>query len=312
MHAAILRYIDQVARFGSIRRAAETLNVASSAVNRQVLKLEAEMGTQLFERVGNGVRPTPAGEYVIRHARDTLADWQRTRTNISALSGNIQGELRVGAIPAAMVSILPQALDAVAKAHPNLKFRIIDLAPSDHAEEMRAGRPDVAVLFIDKRYRDYEIVAQLGAKVGVMMRPDHPLAAKSQLTLTECSHYPATMLDDPWLLFESTLQNEFSRSGAELNTVLRTNSMTLMKKAIRDGIGIGFFTPLGFIEEIRSGQLAHVPLTEHDLASTDIGLFVHRGRARSPGVQLLVRALSEQFVQASADLRGPSFMRGVA
>ncbi|MDB5561812.1 MAG: hypothetical protein JWN11_1230 [Hyphomicrobiales bacterium] len=303
MHAVVLRYIDQVARFGSIRRAAETLNIASSAVNRQILKLEAAIGTPLFERVGNGVRPTPAGEYVIRHARDTLADWQRTRTNISALSGNIHGEVRVGTIPSAMISILPKALDSLAQAHPNLKFRVLDMAPSDHAEEMRAGRPDVAVLFIDRRYRDYEIVAQLGAKVGVIMRPDHPLAKRSQLTLTECSSYPVTMLDDPWLLFESTLQNEFIRSGAELNTVLRTNSMTLMKQAISSGMGLGFFTPVGFLDEIRTGQLVHVPLTEHDLAATDIGLFVHRGRARSPSVQLLVRALSDEFVRAASDLR---------
>jgi DNA-binding transcriptional LysR family regulator len=304
MHASVLRYIDQVARFGSIRRAAETLNVASSAVNRQILKLEAAIGSPLFERVGTGVRPTPAGEYVIRHARDTLADWQRTRTNISALSGNIHGEVRVATIPSAMISIVPQAMEKVSRAHPNLKFRVIDMAPSDHSEEMRAGRPDIAVLFIDKRYRDYEIVTQLGAKVGVVMRPDHPLAKQSQLTLTECSGYPATMLDDPWLLFESTLQNEFSRSGAQLNIVLRTNSMTLMKHSLRNGVGIGFFTPVGFVDEIRTGQLTHVPLSEHDLASTDIGLFVHRRRARSPGVQLLASALAEEFDRASADLRG--------
>ena len=73
MHAAVLRYIDQVARMGSIRRAAAALHVASSAVNRQILKLEADLGTPLFERVGNGVRPTVAGEFVILHARDTLA-----------------------------------------------------------------------------------------------------------------------------------------------------------------------------------------------------------------------------------------------
>ena len=51
MHAAVLRYFDHVARLGSIRRAAEFLNVASSAVNRQILKLEEETGVVLFELV---------------------------------------------------------------------------------------------------------------------------------------------------------------------------------------------------------------------------------------------------------------------
>ena len=62
MHAAVLRYFDQVARLGSIRRAAEALHVASSAVNRQIIKLEAEIGTPLFERLRSGVRLTAAGE----------------------------------------------------------------------------------------------------------------------------------------------------------------------------------------------------------------------------------------------------------
>jgi DNA-binding transcriptional LysR family regulator len=74
MHAVILRYLDQVARVGSIRRAAEKLNVASSAVNRQILKLEAEIGVPIFERRGNGVRLTPAGEQLMRHTRNTLAE----------------------------------------------------------------------------------------------------------------------------------------------------------------------------------------------------------------------------------------------
>ena len=69
MHAVVLRYLDHVARLGSIRRAAEALNVASSAVNRQILKLEAEIVAALFERRGNGVRLTPAGLMLARRAR---------------------------------------------------------------------------------------------------------------------------------------------------------------------------------------------------------------------------------------------------
>jgi DNA-binding transcriptional LysR family regulator len=48
MHAAALRYVDEVARAGSIRQAAERLNVAASAVNRQILRLEADFGVQLL------------------------------------------------------------------------------------------------------------------------------------------------------------------------------------------------------------------------------------------------------------------------
>src|SRR5690606_29432906 len=132
MHAAVLRYVDQVARLGSIRRAAGVLNVASSAVNRQILKLEAQMGTALFERIGNGVRPTAAGELVIRHARDTLSKWQSVRTEISALAGDIHGEVRIVSIPSPLVSILPRALEATSRRHPHIVFRVVDASPNEH------------------------------------------------------------------------------------------------------------------------------------------------------------------------------------
>ena len=61
MHAPVLRYFSEVAERGSIRQAAKTLNIASSAVNRQILKLEENLGVQLFERVPGGVQLTHAG-----------------------------------------------------------------------------------------------------------------------------------------------------------------------------------------------------------------------------------------------------------
>jgi DNA-binding transcriptional LysR family regulator len=142
MHAVILRYLDQVARVGSIRRAAEKLNVASSAVNRQILKLEAEIGVPIFERRGNGVRLTPAGEHLMRHTRNTLAEWRRTRLEIAAISGDIRGEVRITAIPSLLVRVVPRAIKAIAARHPNISFRVIDADPAEHVEEMRgaAGR----------------------------------------------------------------------------------------------------------------------------------------------------------------------------
>lgn len=61
MHSAALRYFAVVARSGSIRRASEELNVAASAVSRQVQKIEYELGLPLFERMPDGLRLTEAG-----------------------------------------------------------------------------------------------------------------------------------------------------------------------------------------------------------------------------------------------------------
>ena len=86
MHAPVLKYFSEVAARGSIRKAADNLNVASSAVNRQILKLEEELGVLLFERVPGGVLLTAAGEILKDHIRETLLSFERVQAEINNLT----------------------------------------------------------------------------------------------------------------------------------------------------------------------------------------------------------------------------------
>jgi len=176
----------------------------------------------------------------------------------------------------------------------------VDAAPKEHAEEMRARRPDIAILFIDRRYRGYEVAARIRMRLGAIMRPGHPLSARKEVTLTECAAYPVCMLSDPWIL-NATAEAEFTHSGAQFKSVLLTNSLPMSKELMLAGLGIGFFTPTGFVDELRSGELVHVPLVEPELSASEIGLLIHRERASSPAVQALTRHLIAEFAVLERD-----------
>ena len=160
MHAVVLRYLDQVARVGSIRRAAEQLNVASSAVNRQILKLEKELGVPIFERRGNGVRLTPAGEQLLRHTRGTLDEWRRTRAEIAAISGDIRGEVRITAIPSLLVRVVPCAIAAIAKRCNTFPAGVRDV------EERHAGDGRFVWMEHAERHAIYEAARRGAATEG--------------------------------------------------------------------------------------------------------------------------------------------------
>src|SRR5688500_3953688 len=97
LHAPALKYFDTVVRLGSIRKAAERLIVASSAINRQLLILEDTLGARLFEMLPRGVRLTPAGEVLIKHVRNTLRDFDVARSDIEDLKGLRKGNIVVAA-----------------------------------------------------------------------------------------------------------------------------------------------------------------------------------------------------------------------
>src|SRR5262249_52069855 len=199
MHAAVLRYFDHVARQGSIRKAAEAFGIGSPAVNRQVLRLEDEIGVPLFERSRSGVRPTAAGELLLRHVRETQNEFQRAQAEIASLSGTVSGTVRIVSLESVVARVLPQIVADMAARHPRVNFTVLTVHPSEISDALRSGDSDFGVLFIDNRVSGVDVVAEFHTTVGALMRPDHPLAAAKTLTLTECARHPVVMLNDRWL-----------------------------------------------------------------------------------------------------------------
>jgi DNA-binding transcriptional LysR family regulator len=309
MHAAVLRYFDQVARLGSIRRAAESLNVASSAVNRQIIKLEDETGTALFERLRTGVRLTAAGEVLLRHARETLIDYDRARADMATLSGTVTGNVRIISLESLITRFMPQVVAELARAYPQMTLTVVVVDPSAIADELRSGRNDFGVLFVDKRLSRVEVIESFATSVGAVMRPDHPLAARRKLTLTDCSQYPVVMNNDRWLL-DGVMAAEFAGSGARVVPRIVSNSIDFMRQIILADLGIGFFTPVGFVDEIARGDLVHVPLAEPSLANSAIGILVSQDRRPTLAGGIAMDAIRVRLREFAADMSGVAKARG--
>ena len=107
LHSRLMEYVDQVARLGSIRAAGARLHVAPSAINRQILLLEEELGEPLFERLPRGMRPTQAGEILVAHIRSTMQQYRETIAEMQSLRALPSGEITVATVSGLASSILP-------------------------------------------------------------------------------------------------------------------------------------------------------------------------------------------------------------
>lgn len=113
-----LRVLLAVARHGSVTAAAEALHYAQPSVSHHLARLEAETGARLLQRVGRGVRLTPAGRLLAERAEEILGRLDAAEAELASLSGLTAGRVRLAAFPSALGSFVPVAAARFAQAHP--------------------------------------------------------------------------------------------------------------------------------------------------------------------------------------------------
>src|SRR5581483_9340728 len=121
-----LRYVCAIAETGSFSRAAERCQVAQPSLSQQVLKLEEDLGTRLFDRLGRSVRLTEAGRAFLPHARAILSQMEAARSSVADTASDLQGSVAVGAIPTTAPYLMPRYTAAFARRYPEAKLRIVE------------------------------------------------------------------------------------------------------------------------------------------------------------------------------------------
>ena len=296
MHAAVLRYFEAVAEEGSIRRASERLHISPSAVDRQILKLEGYFGTPLFERRPNGMRLTDAGQLVLRHSRDTLHDFARLRGDVDNLRGVVSGQVTITTLDSLTVHFLPEAMARFVAAHPAVQIRVVAMDPVETMHSVAQGQADLGLTFSPARRRGVSLLADVPSPMCAIMAPDHELATRKSVTLDECGACRLLYQDH-----SGSMQPFF---GAEMDAfksahqpVVVSNTLAVLKRLLLRGLGIAFYTRLGFTEELASGRLVAVPLEGDRLSTLRLCLIGPSDRLPTVAAQAMAehlrRALAE-------------------
>lgn len=248
-HLRFLRYVDEVARTGSIRQAAERLHVAASAVNRRILDLEDELGAPLFERLPRGMRLTAAGELFVHYIRQRAASLDRVRSEIEELKGLRRGRVRVVASQALAPVFMPQAIAGFRHAHPLVDF---DVRIGDHLQALTALRQyetDLALVFNLAPEPDVEVLGQFEQKLVAMMDAGHPLAASGRaIRLRDCVDYPLVLAHKD-IGGRQLLERFLARSSIKLRPVIESNSFEFLRGCLHHGQALSFQIAIGAVTD---------------------------------------------------------------
>jgi molybdate transport repressor ModE-like protein len=141
-----LRVLHAVSTTGSVVGAARTLHVTTSAVSQQLTRLEREVGQQLVERQGRGIRLTEAGTMLAHHAGNLLTHLERVEAGLAERRGVVAGTLAIAAFATAARSLLPGTLRELRSRYPDLSVSLSEREPHEAIPALRRGHLDIAVV----------------------------------------------------------------------------------------------------------------------------------------------------------------------
>lgn len=141
-----LEYIVAVDTHRHFVRAAESCGVTQSTLSSMILKLEAELDVQIFDRNSHPVRPTAAGERIVRQARVVLYNASQLRETLLAEREAVSGEVRLGIIPTVAPYIIPKLFRGVHHDHPGITLRVMEARTEVLVRKLRHAELDMALL----------------------------------------------------------------------------------------------------------------------------------------------------------------------
>ena len=292
-HLRILHYVDEVARTGSIRKAAARLNVTASAVNRRIIDLEEELGAQLLERKPRGVRLTAAGEVFIRYVRQHGADVERMKSHIEDLKGLRRGTVRIACSQALAFDFLPRQVAAYLARYPQVSF---DVKVLDHERAIVALADygvDLVLVFRPPFLATLQPLVKLEQRLVVLMADDHPLAAQRTIRLRDCAAHPIA-LADPGFGGRQLLDEACARSDLHLRIVAESNSFEFLRSLVRYAKLMSFQIEIGTEFGGNEGSgLVKRAIDGRDIPRADLVL----GQLRGRNLPVACAVFAEQLTQ---------------
>ena len=259
-----LEIIRAIADTGSFTAAGDKLHVSQSAISRQILLLEEELGEPVFHRIGRRIRITPAGESLLQLSHRVFQDLQDTVSGISDQRESLKGTMRLVGGMTVCLYVFPALLAEVRRIHPNLDLKVTVGGAERSIAMLRSGAGDLGLLTLPVEASDLISVPVLQEELLLVTYPTHPLARKKVITAADLDK-------QDFVLFETgsitrrLVEQLFSREHIEPDIIMETENVEIIKAMVRNGLGISIIPWQAAAADVRAGQLFCSRIAGHSL-----------------------------------------------
>jgi DNA-binding transcriptional LysR family regulator len=289
-----LEYVVAAAEELNFTRAAARCHVVQSALSHQIARLEHECGVRLFDRTSRSVRLTRAGERFLPHARRTLLDVERGRAELAAISGVLDGELRLGIAPIGGESFdLPRLLAWFHREHPGVPVTARNSVGAEMAGQVVSGDLDVAFvgMYADQLAAGVEHRLLTEEPLVAVASPAHPLVGRGPVDLGELAEIDSFVELRECAGLRMQVDAAFRRAGVARRIACELDLMPDLAAYTAFGLGTAI-VPLSVAHRAAATRRSLAVLELHDDAARYPVAAIHRSPApASPAARAFVSML---------------------
>lgn len=256
MELRVLRYFLAVAQEENITKAAALLHMTQPTLSRQLMQLEEELGSKLFQRSQHRIILTDAGMLLRRRAQEIVELADKTEREFAQWEGELSGEIAIGCGETQSMTFLSQHIRSFRALYPQVQFRIYSANADDVKERIEKGLLDMGLLTEPVDIGRYAFL-RLPQKDqwGVLVPKGSPLAEKKSVT-------PQDLMGVPLLLsgrekVRSELANWFGEDYSRIEVAATFNLILNAANMVKNGVGVA----LCFYLENISDALQFLPLS---------------------------------------------------
>ena len=232
-----LRYFCAVARTGSFTRAAQQERLAQPSLSQQIRKLEDELGTKLFDRLGRTVRLTQLGKTFLPRAEAIIQQVATARIEIQEMAGADQGKLVIGAIPTIAPYFLPSRLASFAKTYPRSQITVVEEVTNELTNLVQQGVIDLALVALPAPVTHCQSHELFRERLYLVVPRNHRLASLHRVHLAEIERDPFLLLKDGHCFREHTLAL-CGRARLRPNIVFESGQFSTILAMVEAGTGV--------------------------------------------------------------------------
>ncbi len=291
-----LRAFCQVARLGSISRAAEALFLSQPAVSLQIQALEREFGARLFQRTGRRFVPSEEGALLYSLVAPLVDGLDGLHGNFrEAMQGKGTGELQIAAGTSTIIHLLPPIVAAFKAAHPGVKLTLHNVTGAGGLEMLRADKVDLAVGSMLDVPNDIRYEPAYSFDPMLIMPPGHPLAGKDDIALSDLSPF-GLILPPQRLTTYRFVDLVFQRARVPYAVAMEVGGWEIIKQYVAMGMGISIVTSICLTAVDRERLVAR-SLARY-FPSRSYGVVLRKGKFLSPHARAFVGLIKPDLLAA--------------